>query len=115
VRDFAEVQGSGSIDRSAADSALRQLEIDGLGLDVMDRRILATIVDKFDGGPVGLETIAASVGEERDTLEDVYEPFLLQQGLLQRTPRGRVATPRTFEHLGRPVPTGKPTPQGDLF
>ena len=114
VRDFAQVQGSGQVDRAAADSALRQLEIDALGLDVMDRRILLTILDKFDGGPVGLETIAASVGEARDTLEDVYEPFLLQQGLLQRTPRGRIATARAFEHLGR-APAGRPTPQGDLF
>lgn len=114
IRDFAEVQGTGRIDRAAADSALRQLEIDGLGLDVMDRRILATILDNFDGGPVGLETIAASVGEERDTLEDVYEPFLIQQGLLQRTPRGRVATARAAEHLGR-KPSGPALPQGDLF
>jgi Holliday junction DNA helicase RuvB len=115
VRDFAEVQGNGSVDLATAASALRQLEIDELGLDPMDRRIMSTIIDKFDGGPVGLETIAASVGEERDTVEDVYEPFLLQQGLLQRTPRGRVATPRTYEHLGRGVPARKSIPQGDLF
>lgn len=115
VRDFAEVQGAGHVDRQAADSALRQLEIDALGLDVMDRRILSTIIEKFDGGPVGLETIAASVGEARDTLEDVYEPFLLQQGLLQRTPRGRIATARAFEHLGRKAPAPRPIPQGDLF
>ncbi len=76
---------------------------------------MSTIVDKFDGGPVGLETIAASVGEERDTVEDVYEPFLLQQGLLQRTPRGRVATARTYEHLGRKTPARKPITQSDLF
>jgi Holliday junction DNA helicase RuvB len=112
VRDFAEVQGRGVVDLAAATSALAQLEIDEGGLDVMDRRILGTIIDKFEGGPVGLETIAASVGEERDTLEDVYEPFLLQQGLLQRTPRGRVATSRAFAHLGRqPLAT----PQGHLF
>jgi Holliday junction DNA helicase RuvB len=112
VRDFAEVQGRGVVDLAAAASALAQLEIDEGGLDVMDRRILGTIIDKFEGGPVGLETIAASVGEERDTLEDVYEPFLLQQGLLQRTPRGRVATSRAFAHLGRqPLAT----PQGHLF
>ncbi len=113
IRDFAEVQGTGHIDQRAADSALRQLEIDALGLDVMDRRILATILDSFDGGPVGLEAIAASVGEERDTIEDVYEPFLLQQGLLQRTPRGRVATARAYEHLQRPAPKNRP--QGNLF
>jgi Holliday junction DNA helicase RuvB len=112
IRDFAEVQGRGVVDLEAAVSALAQLEIDESGLDVMDRRILTTIIDKFDGGPVGLETIAASVGEERDTLEDVYEPFLLQQGLLQRTPRGRVATARAFTHLGRTMPT---VPQGHLF
>jgi len=115
VRDFAEVQASGSVDLKTAASALRQLEIDELGLDPMDRRIMSTIVDKFDGGPVGLETIAASVGEERDTVEDVYEPFLLQQGLLQRTPRGRVATARTYEHLGREAPARKSITQGDLF
>ncbi len=115
VRDFAEVQGNGSVDLGTAASALTQLEIDELGLDPMDRRIMSTIVDKFDGGPVGLETIAASVGEERDTVEDVYEPFLLQQGLLQRTPRGRVATPRTYEHLGRKSPARKSIQQGDLF
>ena len=112
IRDFAEVQGRGVVDLAAAISALAQLEIDESGLDVMDRRILSTIIDKFDGGPVGLETIAASVGEERDTIEDVYEPFLLQQGLLQRTPRGRVATARAFAHLGRAMPSA---PQGHLF
>jgi Holliday junction DNA helicase RuvB len=114
VRDFAEVQGNGKVGLGTAASALKQLEIDELGLDPMDRRIMSTIVDKFDGGPVGLETVAASVGEERDTVEDVYEPFLLQQGLLQRTPRGRVATLRTYEHLGR-SPARKSIPQGDLF
>ena len=113
VRDFAQVQGDGQVTRESAAAALLRLEVDELGCDAMDRRILLTIVDKFDGGPVGLETIAASVGEESETLEDVYEPFLLQQGLLQRTPRGRIATPRAYTHLGRAV--GRRTAQGELL
>jgi len=105
VRDFAQVEGRPSIDRAAADSALVRLEVDGLGLDPMDRRLLETIIDKFDGGPVGVETLSAALGEERDTLEEVYEPYLLQQGLLMRTPRGRVATRNAYHHLGRPLPS----------
>ncbi len=112
VRDFAQVQGNGEVTEAAAAAALVRLEVDELGCDAMDRRILATIVDKFEGGPVGLETIAASVGEEGETLEDVYEPFLLQQGLLQRTPRGRTATARAYAHLGR-TPAGPA--QGELL
>ena len=103
VRDFAQVEGRTSIDREAADSALGRLEVDRRGLDPMDRRLLETIIDKFDGGPVGVETLSAALGEERDTLEEVYEPYLLQQGLIMRTPRGRVATRSAYLHLGRPV------------
>jgi len=101
LRDFAEVEGQGKITRALADAALARLDVDGAGLDQMDRRILLTILEKFDGGPVGVETIAAAVGEERDTIEDVYEPFLLQQGFLQRTPRGRMATQRAFTYFGK--------------
>ncbi|HYV46504.1 MAG TPA: Holliday junction branch migration DNA helicase RuvB [Myxococcaceae bacterium] len=111
VRDFAEVEGNGQVTKELASKALDRLQIDQLGLDPMDRRILSTIVEKYGGGPVGVETIAASVGEERDTVEDVYEPFLLQQGLLHRTPRGRVATARAFEYFGKKAPRS----QGHLF
>jgi len=111
VRDFAEVLGEGRIDLGAATTALARLDVDAVGFDDMDRRILRTIIEKFDGGPVGIETIAAAIGEPRDTIEDVYEPYLLQGGWLQRTPRGRVATRRSYEHLGLPPPRG----QGQLF
>ncbi len=104
VRDFAQVEGDGRITRRVADTALERLGVDGKGLDTMDRRILRTIAVKFGGGPVGLETMAAAIGEEKDTLEEVYEPFLIREGYLQRTPRGRVATPRAHEHLGVPAP-----------
>jgi holliday junction DNA helicase RuvB len=100
VRDWAEVRGSGVVDEPAADAALALLEVDELGLDRLDREILAAVCAKFGGGPVGLSTLAIAVGEEADTIEDVYEPYLLQCGLLQRTPRGRAATPRAYEHLG---------------
>jgi holliday junction DNA helicase RuvB len=112
LRDFAEVEGDGAITNSLADAALKRLDIDPHGLDQMDRRVLQTILDLFDGGPVGVETIAAAVGEERDTVEDVYEPFLLQQGFLQRTPRGRMATARAYSYFGRPAPSRS---QSDLF
>ena len=107
LRDFAEVEGNGTITLALADAALKRLDVDENGLDQMDRRVLLTIIDKFNGGPVGVETIAAAVGEERDTVEDVYEPFLLQQGFLQRTPRGRTATVRAYEYFGRKVPKGQ--------
>jgi Holliday junction DNA helicase RuvB len=100
VRDYAEVRGAGHIDREVAEEALDLLEVDHAGLDRLDRDILRTIVHKFEGGPVGLSTLAVAVGEEADTIEDVYEPYLLQQGFLKRTPRGRVATSAAFEHLG---------------
>jgi Holliday junction DNA helicase RuvB len=113
VRDFAEVIGSGKIDASIARTTAERLEIDAAGLDEMDRRLLTVIIEHYDGGPVGVETLAAALSEPRDTIEDVYEPFLLQQGFLGRTPRGRIATRKAYEHLGRPTPRG--TPQGDLF
>ncbi len=104
VRDFAQVRGEGVITEAVASEALSLLEVDEAGLDRHDRTILETIAVKFSGGPVGLSTLAASVDEEQETIEDVYEPYLLQQGLIKRTPRGRVATPRAFEHLGLAVP-----------
>jgi holliday junction DNA helicase RuvB len=104
VRDWAEVRGSGVVDDAAADAALAMLEVDDLGLDRLDREILTTICAQFAGGPVGLSTLAIAVNEEADTLEDVYEPYLLQRGLLQRTPRGRAATRRAYEHLGLDPP-----------
>ena len=102
VRDYAQVKGSGRVDQQMADLALSALEIDSLGLDRTDRRMLESIIRNFRGGPVGLETLAATIGEESVTLEDVYEPYLLQIGFLNRTPRGRCATPKAYEHLGIP-------------
>jgi holliday junction DNA helicase RuvB len=104
VRDYAEVHGDGIVSAEIARSALDLLEVDHLGLDRLDREILRTICDKFSGGPVGLSTLAAAVGEEQDTIEDVYEPYLLQRALIERTPRGRAATRRAFEHLGLEIP-----------
>jgi Holliday junction DNA helicase RuvB len=106
VRDFAEVRGSGIVTGAIAADALGLLEVDEAGLDRHDRTILGTIAEKFSGGPVGLSTLAAAVDEEADTIEDVYEPYLLQQGLIKRTPRGRVITERGCEHLGLPAPEG---------
>ncbi|MBF0589785.1 MAG: Holliday junction branch migration DNA helicase RuvB, partial [Magnetococcales bacterium] len=99
VRDFAQVLSDGRIDKRVADQALAALEVDASGLDHMDLRILRTIIEKFDGGPVGLDTISAAIGEERDNIEDVIEPYLLQKGFLERTPRGRKATARAYAHL----------------
>jgi Holliday junction DNA helicase RuvB len=106
VRDFAEVRGAGHIDEHVARDALDLLEVDAAGLDRLDREILRAICEKFGGGPVGLSTLAVAVGEESDTIEDVYEPYLLQQGFLMRTPRGRVATDAAFAHLGLEPPRG---------
>lgn len=100
VRDFAEVNGKGVIDEPMAKAALTSLAVDQCGLDAMDKRILLTIIEKFDGGPVGLDTLASAIGEEAQTIEDVYEPFLLQQGFIHRSPRGRIAARRSFEHFG---------------
>jgi Holliday junction DNA helicase RuvB len=105
VRDYAEVRGAGTIDAGIATEALELLDVDRAGLDRLDREILAAICSKFGGGPVGLSTLAVAVSEEQDTIEDVYEPYLLQQGLIMRTPRGRVATPAAFSHLGLVPPT----------
>lgn len=102
VRDYAQVKGTGIIDKKNASNALDMLEVDALGFDSMDRKILRTIIEKFDGGPVGIEALASAIHEERDTLEDVYEPFLLQQGFINRTPRGRQATRTAFEYFGKP-------------
>ena len=113
VRDFAEVDGDGSITKKMADQALIRLEVDQRGFDQMDRLLLETIIDKFDGGPVGLDTLAAAIGEEKDTIEDVIEPYLLQQGFINRTPRGRIATHQAYSHLGREP--GKKHPSGPLF
>ena len=99
VRDFAQVKATGKIDRKVAQQALAMLEVDELGLDDMDTKILNTIVQKFKGGPVGVNTLAVAVGEEAETIEEIYEPFLIQEGLLARTPRGRTATSKTYEHL----------------
>jgi Holliday junction DNA helicase RuvB len=104
VRDYAQVRADGAITEPVAKDALAMLEVDGLGLDEIDRKVLKAIIEKFDGGPVGLETIAASISEESDTIMDVYEPYLLQLGFLDRTPRGRVATKRAYEHLGLKYP-----------
>jgi Holliday junction DNA helicase RuvB len=106
VRDFAEVKGSGTIGAEIAAGALEMLEVDGAGLDRSDRALLDTVATKFGGGPVGLSTLAIAIGEEQDTIEDVLEPYLLQQGLLKRTPRGRVLTQRAYDHLGVPAPEG---------
>jgi Holliday junction DNA helicase RuvB len=111
VRDYAEVKGSGRITRDMAQQALAMLDVDPLGLDLMDRKLLEAVVHRFDGGPVGLDNIAASIGEERDTIEDVIEPFLIQQGYLQRTPRGRVATLAAYRHLE----VSPPAAAGGLF
>lgn len=101
VRDYAQVKAAGAITKQVTEEALQMLEVDPMGFDKMDTMLLLTIIDKFGGGPVGVETLAAAIGEEKDTIEDVYEPFLIQAGFLQRTPRGRVATSLAFDHFGR--------------
>ena len=100
VRDYADVKNSGIISEDIAKSALTMLDIDQAGFDYLDRKLLSAVIERFDGGPVGLDNLAAAIGEERDTIEDVLEPFLIQQGFLQRTPRGRIATSRTYRHFG---------------
>jgi Holliday junction DNA helicase RuvB len=115
VRDYAQVRAQGVVDREISDIALKMLEVDGLGLDRMDRRILGAIIEKYGGGPVGLETLAMSVGEVPETLEDVYEPYLVQVGFLQRTPSGRKAMPNAYRHLGLTPPSNGDGPQEALF
>ncbi|MGE0821782.1 MAG: Holliday junction branch migration DNA helicase RuvB [Candidatus Binatia bacterium] len=113
VRDYAQVKAQGEVTRDVACEALKLLEVDNVGFDKMDRAILLTIIEKFNGGPVGVETIAAAIGEEKSTVEDVYEPFLIQEGYLQRTPRGRLATLQAYQHFGITRPNGGA--QGQLF
>jgi Holliday junction DNA helicase RuvB len=108
VRDFAQVRADGNITKPVASDALAMLDVDEFGLDDMDSRVLRTIIEKFDGGPVGITTIAAAVGEDASTIEEVYEPYLVQNGFLQRTPRGRMATPQAYRHFGY----APPPPQG---
>ena len=113
VRDYAEVKASGKITREVADLALSMLDVDHGGLDLMDRKLLSAVIDKFGGGPVGVDNLAAAIGEARDTIEDVLEPFLIQQGFLQRTPRGRIATAAIYRHLGLDAP--QTSPQSELW
>jgi Holliday junction DNA helicase RuvB len=113
VRDYAQVRAGGAITREVADAALTMLDVDAIGLDLMDRKLLLAVMEKFAGGPVGVENLAAAIGEERDTIEDVLEPFLIQSGYLQRTPRGRVATLLAFRHFGLAAPS-RPA-SGELF
>jgi Holliday junction DNA helicase RuvB len=111
VRDYSEVRAEGVATREVADAALSMLDVDHAGFDMMDRKLLLAVIEKFSGGPVGLDNLAAAIGEERDTIEDVLEPYLIQQGFLQRTPRGRIATPHAYRHLGFATPASAP----DLF
>ena len=113
VRDYAEVKGKGEITQAMADAALKMLDVDPVGFDLMDRKLLEAVLFKFSGGPVGLDNLAAAIGEERDTIEDVLEPYLIQQGYLQRTPRGRIATPSAYQHFGVTAP--RTSPNGDLW
>ncbi len=112
VRDYAQVKGDGSINLALADKALKMLDVDPLGFDVMDRKLLEAVIHRFGGGPVGLDNVAAAIGEESGTIEDVIEPYLIQQGFLQRTPRGRMATAAAWRHLGLVQPA---RPSDDLF
>ncbi len=113
VRDYAQVKSDGVVTSAIADAALKMLDVDQLGFDVMDRKLLLAVLEKFNGGPVGLDNLAAAIGEERDTIEDVLEPYLIQQGYLMRTPRGRVATQQAYQHFGLPVP--KALASGDVW
>ncbi|MDO9051406.1 MAG: Holliday junction branch migration DNA helicase RuvB [Methylotenera sp.] len=113
VRDYAQVKADGRVSAEIADAALKMLDVDSLGFDVMDRKLLLAVLEKFGGGPVGLDNLAAAIGEERDTIEDVLEPYLIQQGYLMRTPRGRVATSQSYQHFGLPIP--KALASGELW
>jgi Holliday junction DNA helicase RuvB len=113
VRDYAEVKAKGAISREIADAGLKMLDVDAIGLDVMDRKLLLAVMEKFSGGPVGVDNLAAAIGEERDTIEDVLEPYLIQQGYLQRTPRGRMATASAYRHFGLALPNNDAS--GDLW
>ena len=113
VRDYAQVKSDGTVSAEIADAALLMLDVDKFGFDVMDRKLLLAVLEKFGGGPVGLDNLAAAIGEERDTIEDVLEPYMIQQGYLMRTPRGRVATQLAYQHFGLPVP--KTMASGELW
>ncbi|HVS25765.1 MAG TPA: Holliday junction branch migration DNA helicase RuvB [Burkholderiales bacterium] len=113
LRDYAEVRAKGKVTREVADAGLKMLDVDAIGLDVMDRKLLLAVIEKFSGGPVGIDNLAAAIGEERDTIEDVLEPYLIQQGYLQRTPRGRMATANAYRHFGLALPKNYAT--GDLW
>jgi Holliday junction DNA helicase RuvB len=115
VRDWAQVRADGRITAAAANAGLDMLQVDSLGLDPMDRLLLETLIDKFGGGPVGINTLAVAIGEAEDTIMDVFEPYLIQIGFLNRTTRGRVATPRAYDHLGRAIPPNAPAAQGEFF
>ena len=115
VRDYAQIRADGKIGAAVADSALNMLNVDARGLDGMDHKLLRAVVDKFSGGPVGVDNLGAAIGEEAGTIEDVIEPYLIQQGLLMRTPRGRVATENTYRHLGISPAEGAPGTGPDLF
>jgi len=115
VRDFAQVKADGCVDVAIADAALSMLKVDAHGFDQMDRRLLNAVIEKFDGGPVGLDNLAAAIGEERGTIEDVLEPYLIQQGFLMRTPRGRMATRAAYQHFGLRPPENSGLPTQDLF
>jgi len=108
VRDYAQVKADGRVTKSVADAALKMLDVDALGFDLMDRKLLLAVIEKFSGGPVGLENLAHAIGEEADTIEDVLEPYLIQQGYLQRTLRGRVATLAAYRHFGIVAPSSRP-------
>jgi Holliday junction DNA helicase RuvB len=115
VRDFAQVEADGVVTGAVAGSAMDMLQVDPNGFDAMDRRLLRTIIDKFDGGPVGIDSLAAAIGEERGTIEDVLEPFLIQQGFMMRTARGRVATRNAYLHFGLTPPASEAPPELPLF
>jgi Holliday junction DNA helicase RuvB len=115
ARDFAQVKGNGRLTRESAEMALTLLDVDESGFDMLDRKLLRTVVEKFAGGPVGIDSLAAAVGEERGTIEDVVEPFLIQQGFLMRTPRGRTATPKAWQHFGLAVPSSQDQRQASIF
>ena len=115
VRDYAEVKADGRVSEAVAARAMDMLKVDDNGFDVMDRKLLGALVETFEGGPVGVDSLAAAIGEARETIEDVIEPYLIQQGFMMRTPRGRVATPTAYRYHGLPAPGGGPDAPADLF
>jgi len=115
VRDYAQVKAEGHISGPVAAAAMDMLDVDHFGFDVMDRKLLGALLDQFEGGPTGVESLAAAIGEAKDTIEDVLEPYLIQQGFMMRTPRGRMATTRAYRHFGLKPPHGRVTPSDDLF